>query len=299
MYGIPNMKLDKRTVQRRVDLLREEGVEFVTDAVVADGSAGSVDVRSLRDENDALLLATGATVPRDLPIEGRDLPGVHFAMEYLTGSTKSLLDGTRPVLSAEGKDVIVIGGGDTGTDCIGTSLRQSCRSLTNFELFPMPPPERAPDNPWPTWPRIFRVDYGHEESAAKFGPDPRVYSISSKSFTARVDGSLSGIRTVDVELKDGRFEEVPGSEREWKADLVLLSMGFLGPEHEASDPLSVDYDPRSNYAAEYGRYVTSVEGVFAAGDCRRGQSLVVNAINEGREAAREIDRYLMGSTRLP
>jgi len=161
------------------------------------------------------------------------------------------------------------------------------------------PPERAPDNPWPTWPRIFRVDYGHEESAAKFGPDPRVYSISSKSFVAGGDGALSGIRTVDVELKSGRFEEVPGSEREWRADLVLLSMGFLGPEHAVSDPLAIEYDKRSNYVAEYGRYMTSEEGVFAAGDCRRGQSLVVHAINEGREAAREIDRYLTGSTRLP
>ena len=299
MYGIPNMKLDKGTVQRRVDLMCEEGVEFVTDAAIADGSGGSVDVRQLRDENDALLLATGATVPRDLPIDGRDLPGVHFAMEYLTESTRALLDGSTPALSAEGRNVIVIGGGDTGTDCIGTSLRQSCRSLTNFELFPKPPPERAPDNPWPTWPRIFRVDYGHEESAAKFGPDPRVYSISSKSFIAGDDGALAGIRTVEVAFREGRIEEIAGTEREWKADLVLLSMGFLGPEHEVSDPLAIDYDRRSNYAAAYGRYTTSEEGVFAAGDCRRGQSLVVNAINEGREAAREIDRYLMGSTRLP
>ena len=195
--------------------------------------------------------------------------------------------------------MIVIGGGDTGTDCIGTSLRQSCRSLTNFELFPKPPPERAPDNPWPTWPHIFRVDYGHEESAAKFGPDPRVYSISSKSFIAGGDGSLAGIATVEVAFREGRFEEIPGTERTWKADLVLLSMGFLGPEHQVSDPLGIEYDQRSNYAAEYGRYMTSEEGVFAAGDCRRGQSLVVWGINEGREAAREIDRYLTGSTRLP
>ena len=299
MYGIPNMKLDKRTVQRRVDLLSEEGIDFVTGAAVADGGDGSLDARRLRDENDALLLATGATVPRDLPIAGRDLPGVHFAMEYLTDSTRALLGGTAPTLSAEGRDVIVIGGGDTGTDCIGTSLRQSCRSLTNFELFPKPPAERAADNPWPQWPRIFRVDYGHEEGASRFGRDPRVYSVSSKSFIASDDGSLAGIRTTDVALKNGRLEEVPGSEREWKADLVLLSMGFLGPEHDVSDPLGIAYDERSNYAAEYGRYVTSADGVFAAGDCRRGQSLVVHAINEGREAAREIDRYLMGSTLLP
>ena len=258
----------------------------VTNAAVADGGGGSVDVRQLRDENDALLLATGATVPRDLPIEGRDLPGVHFAMEYLTDSTKALLDGGTPTLSAEGRDVIVIGGGDTGTDCIGTSLRQSCRSLTNFELFPKPPPERAPDNPWPTWPRIFRVDYGHEESAAKFGPDPRVYSISSKSFVAGGDGTLAGIHTVEVAFREGRFEEVPGTERDWKRIWCCCRWASSGPEHEVSDPLAIDYDPRSNYAAEYGRYLTSVEGVFAAGDCRRGQSLVVRAIDEGREAAR-------------
>ena len=299
MYGIPNMKLDKGTVQRRVDLMCAEGVDFVTDAAVADGSDGSLDARRIKDENDALLLATGATVPRDLPIAGRDLPGVHFAMEYLTQSTRALLDGGTPALCAEGKDVIVIGGGDTGTDCIGTSLRQSCRSLTNFELFPKPPPERAPDNPWPTWPRIFRVDYGHEEGARKFGHDPRVYSISSKSFMAGDDGVLAGIRTAEVAFTDGRFEEMPGTERDWKADLVLLSMGFLGPEHAVSDPLVIEYDQRSNYAAEYGRYMASIKGVFAAGDCRRGQSLVVNAINEGRQAAREIDRYLMGTTRLP
>ena len=297
MYGIPNMKLDKQTVLRRIDLLRAEGVGFVTGTELGGGEPA--DVGWLRKESDALLLATGATVPRDLPVEGRALPGVHFAMEYLTESTRALLDGRVPALSAEGRDVIVIGGGDTGTDCIGTALRQSCRSLTNFELFPKPPPQRAPDNPWPAWPLIYRVDYGHEEGARKFGRDPRVYSISSKAFLAGRDGSLAGIRTVEVERRDGRFTEVPGTEREWKADLVLLSMGFLGPEHAVSDPLAVEYDRRSNYAAEYGCYMTSVPGVFAAGDCRRGQSLVVHAIHEGREAAREIDRYLTGSTRLP
>ena len=299
MYGIPNMKLDKGVVERRVELLRAEGVEFVTGTTVADGSNGSVDVRSLKADHDALLLTTGATMPRDLPIDGRELPGVHFAMEFLTENTQSLLAGKTPAILAEDKDVIVIGGGDTGTDCIGTSLRHSCRSLTNFELFPRPPDSRAPNNPWPTWPRIFRVDYGHEESARKFDQDPRVYSISSKAFVANGDGRLKGIRTVDVEFKDGKFTDVPGSEREWKADLVFLSMGFLGPEHAVSDPLGIEYDNRSNYAAEYGKYQTSVAGVFAAGDCRRGQSLVVRAINEGREAAREIDRALMGGTRLP
>ena len=303
MYGIPNMKLDKNEiVERRLDQMREEGVEFRVDAPVGDGSGGTVDVRALESEYDTVLLATGATVPRDLPIPGRDLEGVHFAMEFLTKNTRSLLDSNLAdgnYISARGRDVIVIGGGDTGTDCIGTALRHECRSLTNFELFPRPPATRAAHNPWPTWPVIFRTEYGHEESAARFGSDPRVYLISSTEFLSGGNGRLAGIRTVDVEFKGGRFENVPGTEREWPADLVLLAMGFLGPEHAVSDPLGIAYDERSNYRAEYGRYRTSNETVFAAGDCRRGQSLVVRAINEGREAAREIDRYLMGSTELP
>ena len=319
-YGIPNMKLDKvEIVDRRLDLMREEGVQFRVNADVGDGSEGSIDVRELAKEYDAVLLATGATVPRDLPIPGRDLEGVHFAMDFLTQNTRSLLDSNLAdgnYISAKDKDVIVIGGGDTGTDCIGTALRHGCKSLVNFELFPQPPATRAPNNLWPTWPVIFRTEYGHEESATMFGKDPRVYLISSTEFVARTDGGtrenasrgngtaiigrhVAGIRTVDVQLKDGKFENVPGSEREWPADLVLLAMGFLRPEHAVSDALDLAYDERGNYRAEYGQYRTNVENVFAAGDCRRGQSLIVNAINEGREAAREIDRHLMGSTELP
>lgn len=302
MYGIPNMKLDKQVVvERRIDLLREGGVEFVTNTEVADGKNGSVAAQDLLARFDAVLLATGATVPRDLPIPGRELTGVHFAMEFLTANTKSLLDSNLAdgaYISAKDKDVIVIGGGDTGTDCIGTSMRHGCRSLVNFELFPKPPADRAPDNPWPTWPRIFRTDYGHQEAAAKFNDDPRVYAISSTEFVGQ-DGRVTGIKTVDVEFKDGQFHNIPGSEREWRADLVLLAMGFLGPERPIGDALGIAYDPRSNYQAQYGRYQTNVDKVYAAGDCRRGQSLVVRAINEGREAAREIDRFLMGSTLLP
>ncbi|MDE0679566.1 MAG: glutamate synthase subunit beta [Gammaproteobacteria bacterium] len=319
-YGIPNMKLDKvEIVERRLDLMREEGVEFRVNADVGDGSEGSIDVRELAKDYDAVLLATGATVPRDLPIPGRDLDGVHFAMDFLTQNTRSLLDSNLAdgnYISAKDKDVIVIGGGDTGTDCIGTALRHGCKSLVNFELLPQPPATRAPNNPWPTWPVIFRTEYGHEESATMFGKDPRVYLISSTEFVARTDGGtrenasrangnakngrrVAGIRTVDVQLKDGKFENVPGSEREWPADLVLLAMGFLRPEHAVSDALDLAYDARGNYRADYGKYRTNVENVFAAGDCRRGQSLIVNAINEGREAAREIDRHLMGSTELP
>ncbi len=303
MYGIPNMKLAKvEVVDRRIRLMEAEGIRFVTGVAVADGSNGSIDAKKLKAENKAVLFATGATLPRDLPIPGRPLKGIHFAMEFLTANTKSLLDSNLAYgqyISAKGKDVIVIGGGDTGTDCIGTSLRHGCKSLVNFELFPKPPEGRAGDNPWPTWPRIFRTDYGHQEAAQRDGHDPRVYSISSLEFQDNGKGQLKGVKTTNVEMKNGRFENVPGTEKVWPADLVLLAMGFLGPEHAASDPLGIAYDERSNYKADYGRYTTNIAGVFAAGDCRRGQSLVVRAINEGREAAREVDRYLMGSTRLP
>ena len=303
MYGIPNMKLAKdEVVERRVQLLRDGGVQFITGANVGDGKDGSIDINALKSSNDAVLFTTGATVPRDLPIEGRQFTGVHFAMDFLSANTKSLLDSKHDddaYISAKGKDVIVIGGGDTGTDCIGTSLRHGCKSITNFELFAQPPEGRADNNPWPTWPKIFRVDYGHEEAAHTQGEDPRVYSISSLCFLGDDQGKLTGVRTVQVEMKDGKFENVAGTEKDWPADLVFLAMGFLGPEHVATDSLGVDYDGRSNYQADYGRYKTNVDNVFAAGDCRRGQSLVVRAINEGREAAREIDRHLMGSTELP
>jgi NADPH-dependent glutamate synthase beta subunit-like oxidoreductase len=248
-----------------------------------------------------VLFATGATVPRDLPIPGRELSGIHFAMDFLTLNTRSLLDSNHADgrnISAKDKDVIVIGGGDTGTDCIGTSLRHGCRSLVNFEILPQPPAGRAADNPWPTWPKIFRVDYGHDEAAKRFGSDPRVYSISGKSFEG-TDGRLTGIRTTQVKFVGNKLEEIPDTQKVWKADLILIAMGFLGPEHQASDRLGLTYDPRSNLHAVYGKYATTIPGVFAAGDCRRGQSLVVRAINEGREAAREIDRSLMGDTLLP
>jgi glutamate synthase (NADPH) small chain len=301
MYGIPNMKLDKGVIDRRVDLLRAEGVEFVTGAHVG----VNVDVKELREKSDAIVLAAGATKPRDLPIPGRDLKGVHFAMEFLLQNTKSLLDSNLDdgqYISAKDKNVIVIGGGDTGTDCIGTSIRHGCSSVVNFELFPQPPADRAGNNPWPEWPRIFRVDYGHEEAAAKFGEDPRVYQLMSKEFLSDGSGNLIGVKTVevDVDFSSGRpeFKEIEGSEREWKADLIFLAMGFLGPEATLAENLGLETDPRSNFKAEFGEYATSVDGIFAAGDCRRGQSLVVWAIREGREAARECDRFLMGETGL-
>ncbi len=249
---------------------------------------------------DAVLWATGATKPRDLPIPGRELKGIYSAMDFLTRNTKSLLDSKHQngqYISAKDKNVIVIGGGDTGTDCIGTSLRHGCRNVINFELLPEPPVERASDNPWPQWPKIFRVDYGHQEAQDRYGKDPREYCILSKEFMSDGEGNLAGIKTVNVEwAKDGsgRFQmhEIAGSEKEWKAELITLAMGFLGPEQTATDMMGLEYDPRSNIKANYGEFSTSIEGVFAAGDCRRGQSLVVWAIDEGRRAAKVIDQYL-------
>ncbi|MEI8197510.1 MAG: FAD-dependent oxidoreductase, partial [Phycisphaerae bacterium] len=261
---------------------------------------------NLLKEYDAMVLATGATRPRDLPVPGRQLQGVHFAMDFLKANTQSLLNSNLQdgkYLSAKDQHVIVIGGGDTGNDCLGTSMRHGCRSLTNFELLPKPPEGRASDNPWPQWPRIYRVDYGHEEAHTKFGHDPRQYGILTKEFIGDANGHVKAVKTIRVEWVNeaGKFtmKELPGTEETWPADLVLLAMGFLGPEEAIVKQLGVATDPRSNYKAEYGRYTTSIEGVFAAGDCRRGQSLVVWAINEGRGAARECDRYLMGVTTLP
>lgn len=292
MYGIPNMKLDKAVVDRRVNLLAEEGVNFVVNADVGGQGDNGVSVQQLLDDNDALLLATGATTPRDLKIENREGDGVHFAMEFLLKNTKSLLDSNLDdgnYISAKDKNVIVIGGGDTGTDCIGTSLRHGCKSLVNFEIMPKPPVDRGDNNPWPTWPLIFRVDYGHEEAAVRDGNDPRVYSISGKDFVRDDSGKLLGINTIEV---DKDFKEVPGTTQFWEADLILLSMGFLGPEHYVSEPLGLELDQRSNYKAEYKDFRTTQDKVFAAGDCRRGQSLVVRAIDEGRLVADEIDKFL-------
>jgi glutamate synthase (NADPH/NADH) small chain len=302
-YGIPNMKLDKRVVvERRLRLMEQEGIKFVCNANVGD----NVEAQLLLRDFQALVLCTGATQPRDLAVEGRNLRGVHFAMDFLTASTRALLDGGPDAspLHARGKNVVVIGGGDTGTDCVGTAVRQGCRSLVQFEILPRPPMERADDNPWPEWPKVYRLDYGQEEAAAVFGGDPRVYITTVKSLVGDAQGQLRSIVTVRVRWDrraDGQLVPVeqPASAEERPAELALLAMGFLGPEAGLLRDLGVERDPRGNVLADHGKFATSVQGVFAAGDCRRGQSLVVWAINEGRGAARECDRYLMGGTQLP
>lgn len=299
MYGVPNMKTDKTgVVQRRVDLMAAEGVTFVTSANV--GVDSEFSVQKIREEHDSLLLACGATNPRDLPVPNRDLKGVHFAMDFLTANTKSLLDSNLEdgnYISAKGKKVVVIGGGDTGTDCIGTSVRHGCTQVVNLELLPQPPATRAPGNPWPQWPRIFRVDYGHEEARTKFGEDPRTYEVLTKRFIGNEEGHITGLETVRVQWEkdaSGRFQmkEVEGSEEIIEADLVLLAMGFLGPEQNIAEKLGMTTDARSNFKADFGQFATNLEGVFVAGDCRRGQSLVVWAIAEGRGAAAMVDKYV-------
>ncbi|TWT47446.1 glutamate synthase subunit beta [Botrimarina hoheduenensis] len=328
MYGIPNMKLDKETVNRRVNQLRQEGVKFVTGVHVGKQEEFEpghmtgimqerkvplkfVDPQHLVNEYDALLLATGATRPFDPTAKapGRDLEGIHFAMDFLTRNTKSLLDtnlGDKAYLSAEGLDVVVIGGGDTGADCIGTSLRHGAKSIANLEVVPQPPEHRRDNNPWPQWPQVYRVDYSHAEMIAKTGHDPRHYQTLTKEYVGSA-GKLTGVKVVTIDwskpVEGGApFTEVAGSEKTLPADLVLLATGFLGPELSLGDMLGLKtHAPRGNWntiAAEHGKFTTNIERVFAAGDCRRGQSLVVWAINEGRGAARAIDEYLMGYTSL-
>ena len=299
MYGIPNMKLDKGTVDRRVNLLRDEGIEFVTNANIGK----DVDVNGLRANYDAMCLTVGATKPRDLNVPGRELKGVHYAMEFLTKNQKRLLltrEGKleskwekSSFITAAGKDVIVIGGGDTGTDCIGTSMRHRCKSVTNFELMGKPPSQRDEKNPWPQWPRVFGVDYGHAEVRAVFGQDPRVYSVATKEFLGDADGNLRALVTQSVEMTPKGPKVVPGTEKEWPAQLAILSMGFVAPEDYVSNELGLELDQRNNIHAIYGDFRTKLEGVFAGGDCRRGQSLVVWAINEGRGVAKSANQYLI------
>ncbi len=304
-YGIPNMKLEKHIVDRRIGLMAAEGITFVTGVEIGrDIPAGR-----MTSDFDALVLCTGATRPRNLPVPGASLSGIQFAVDFLQANTESLLNANLAdgeFISAAGKDVIVIGGGDTGTDCVATAIRHQCRSLAQFEIMPQPPLNRAPDNPWPQWPKVYKLDYGQEEAAALYGSDPRRYGVLTKEFIGDEKGQLQEVHTIEVDWVvspggSGRpaMREIPGTEKVWPAQLVLLAMGFLGPEDGLLAQLAVEQDGRSNAKAAYGTFNTNIDGVFAAGDARRGQSLVVWAINEGRGAARECDRYLMGETDLP
>ncbi|WP_246281297.1 glutamate synthase subunit beta [Saccharibacillus qingshengii] len=359
-YGIPNMKLDKRIVQRRVDLLEAEGITFVTGTEIG----RDLPAWQLRAHHDALVLCGGASTPRELAVEGRELRGIYQAMSFLTLSTQSLLDGRTGTpatpksasaagqpdsqahrdLSAAGRDVVVIGGGDTGTDCVATALRQGCRSAVQLEILPEPPSARQPNNPWPEAPRVKKTDYGQREAAAVQGRDPRRYVTSATRFLTETGERVCGVQTVRVDWRpgpDGRVlpHEIPGSEETFPAQLVLLALGFTGPEQGLLRQLELESDERSNIRtgavgrvwasrgeaaarsavpvrpgsappsspagldgsrldAEAFAYATNAEGVFAAGDMRRGQSLVAWAIREGREAAREVDRYLTGGSGL-
>jgi glutamate synthase (NADPH/NADH) small chain len=295
MYGIPAMKLEKRLVERRIDLLRAEGVVFETGVEVG----RDIDPAGLLAETDAVVLCTGATVARELPIPGRDLAGIHLAMPFLRGATRHLLDGAGAggaEISAAGRDVVVIGGGDTGTDCVATAVRQGARSLVQLEILPRPPDERAPDNPWPQWPRVYRLDYGQEEAAARWGADPRRYAVATRRFAGTPGDMVKGVEIVDVGWEPGADArlgpvEQAGTERVLPADLVLLALGFAGPERSLPEVLGCAIDGKGAIVADEAGH-TSVPGVFAAGDCSRGQSLVVWAIREGRRAARGVDEHL-------
>lgn len=302
MYGIPNMKLDKKIVKRRTDFMASEGVVFKTGIAIGE----DVTLETLRKENDAVVICTGATVARDLPIKNRNLEGIHFAMQFLHKNTKSLLDSELEdgaYISAKDKHVVVIGGGDTGNDCIGTSLRHGAKSITNFELLPQPPPERARDNPWPQWPRVYRIDYGHTEVKQHMGKDPREYCVMSEEFVDDGSGKVKGINTIRVEWTKSAtggwdMKKLEDTRQFFPADLVLLSMGFLGPEDRVLGD-DIEKDARKNIKTPPGKYHTNMHGIFAAGDCRRGQSLIVWGINEGRQAAREVDIFLEKNTSLP
>ncbi|WP_075187783.1 glutamate synthase subunit beta [Teredinibacter haidensis] len=303
MYGIPNMKLEKQYVERRVNLLAEEGITFVTDTEIGK----DISAKDLHNDFDAVVLATGATKPRDLPVAGRELTGVHFAMDFLSKNTKSLLDSNLEdgqFISAKDKSVVIIGGGDTGTDCVATSLRHGCKHVTQLEIMPRPFEQRAENNPWPEWPKTLLVDYGQTEAIAVQGDDPRHYQVMTKKIEDDGAGNVKAVHTVQIEWvqdNEGRMvpSELVGTEKVYEADLVFLAMGFLGPEEKILQDLNVEQDPRSNAKAEYDKFATSVEGVYACGDARRGQSLIVWAIDEGRRAAREVDKFLMGESYLP
>lgn len=303
MYGIPNMKLEKHIIMRRVELMKAEGVMFVTNADVG----RNVKASDIMAEYDAVILACGSSNPRDIKAEGRDAQGIYFAVDFLKATTKSLLDSNLQdgnYISAKDKDVVIIGGGDTGNDCVGTSVRHGCRSVVQLEMMPKLPDERAENNPWPEWPRICKTDYGQEEAIAVFGSDPRVYQTTVKEFIKDENGALCAVKTVKLDFavdpETGRKipKEIPGSEEIIPCQLCLIAAGFLGAQQYVADAFGAGLDGRTNVRTENGRFYTDAEKVFTAGDMHIGQSLVVRAIREGRDAAREADEYLMGYTNL-
>lgn len=303
MYGIPNMKLEKQVIDRKINVMKEEGVTFVTGANVGKNYKAA----KLLKEFDSVVLACGASNPRDINVPGRDAEGIYFAVDFLKSTTKSLLNSNLEdgnYISAKDKHVIVIGGGDTGNDCVGTAIRHGCASVTQLEMMPKLPEKRTENNRWPEWPRILKTDYGQEEAIAVFGHDPRIYQTTVKEFVKDESGKL--VKAILVSLKaeknpeTGRMSMVPveGSEKEVPADLVLIAAGFLGAQSYVADAFGVELNARTNVATEAGKYATNVEKVFTAGDMHRGQSLVVWAIHEGRDVAKEVDKYLMGYTNL-
>ena len=303
MYGIPNMKLEKQIIDRKINVMKEEGVKFIT------GCNVGVDVKSaeLLKEYDRVILCCGAKHARDIKAAGRDAEGIYFAVDYLSRNTKSLLDSNfkdNKFISAKGKNVVIIGGGDTGNDCVGTAIRQGAKSVTQLEMMPCPPAERAANNPWPEWPKVLKTDYGQEEAIACFGTDPRIYQTTVKEFHKDKNGKLNGLTIVRLESKvdekTGRrnMVEVSGSEKKIPAELVLIAAGFLGTEEYIAKAFGVELNQRTNVATEPGTYATNVKNVFVAGDMHRGQSLVVWAIREGREVAHDVDTSLMGYSYL-
>jgi glutamate synthase (NADPH/NADH) small chain len=303
MYGIPNMKLEKRFIERRVELLKQEGIQFITGVNVG----VDYDAKQLCEEYDCVVLACGASNPRDIQAPGRDANGIYFAVDFLKATTKSLQDSGLTdgnYISTKGRKVVVIGGGDTGNDCVGTCIRHGAELVTQLEMMPCPPLTRAANNPWPEWPKVLKVDYGQQEAIALWGHDPRIYQTTVKEFIKDENGNLCKLLCVKLESKkdenSGRMMMVPveGSEFELEADVVLIAAGFLGSQSYVTEAFGVEVDGRTNVRTGAGSFATSVPGVFTAGDMHRGQSLVVHAMNEGRKAAREVDAYLMGYTNL-
>ena len=303
MYGIPNMKLEKHIVDRKIKVMEAEGIVFKTGVDVGK----DIKAEKLLKEYDRVVLACGASNPRDISVPGRDAKGIYFAVDFLKANTKSLLDSDfedKKYVDTKGKNVVIIGGGDTGNDCVGTSIRHGCKSVTQIEMMPKAPDTRSASNPWPEWPKICKTDYGQEEAIAVFGHDPRIYESTVKEFVKDKNGSLKAVKIVKLSWEkdpaSGRMKmsEVPGSEQTLPAEIVLIAAGFLGSQKYVTDAFHVDINERSNVKTGAGAYETSVKNVFTAGDMHRGQSLVVWAIREGREVAREVDESLMGYTNL-